>query len=91
VNPDEDTSLTVPLEPPAAGPDRALEPDPVPLWGKAVVVVVPPPVVAATIPYDPPPIMMAAMLAAANLDRLLENIVLLLSKKPLPDSYGKGT
>jgi hypothetical protein len=31
VKPDADTLLAVPIEPPAAGPDRALEPLPVPV------------------------------------------------------------
>ena len=30
VKPEEDTPLTVPLDPPAAGPDRALDPPPDP-------------------------------------------------------------
>jgi hypothetical protein len=57
VKPDEDTLLTVPAAPPAAGPDRALDPlapDPEPPakgWLlEAVVVVVAPLEVAVTIP-----------------------------------------
>jgi hypothetical protein len=58
VKPDADTLLTVPTAPPAAGPDRALDPlapDPEPsakgwLLLVAVVVVVAPLEVAATIP-----------------------------------------
>ncbi|MGD0607409.1 MAG: hypothetical protein ABSA53_27975 [Streptosporangiaceae bacterium] len=55
VKPDADTLLAVPIEPPAAGPDRALDPLPVPVapanpWLLAVVVVVLLLEVAATIP-----------------------------------------
>jgi hypothetical protein len=61
VKPDADTLLTVPIEPPAAGPDLALDPLPVPepaAPGKpwplplllAVAAVVPPLDVAVTIP-----------------------------------------
>jgi hypothetical protein len=53
VKPDEDTLLIVPEDPPAAGPDRALEPlpDPNPLAGLVLVAVVEAPLeVAVTIP-----------------------------------------
>jgi hypothetical protein len=52
VNPEEDTLLTVPADPPAAGPDRALEPppDPKPPAGLLAVAVEALLEVAVTIP-----------------------------------------
>jgi hypothetical protein len=35
----EDTLLTVPVDPPAAGPDRALEPPPDPKWPAGLLLV----------------------------------------------------
>jgi hypothetical protein len=89
VKPDAVTLPAVPTEPPAAGPDRALDPwppDPKPpppeprppllvvvLLLAAVVALLE---VASTIPYEPPAITTAAIPAATTLDLLLENISL---------------
>jgi hypothetical protein len=51
---DFDTLLTVPVVPPAAGPDRALDPA-VAVWA-VLAPAVPLPEVALTIPAVPPPI-----------------------------------
>ena len=73
VKPDADTLVTVPDDPPAAGPDRALDPAP-PAWAAdgcpccadvtlgvlAAVAVLDPPEAADTIPNAPPPIARAA-------------------------------
>jgi hypothetical protein len=83
VKPDEDTLLTVPTAPPAAGPDRALDPlapdpkPPVVEWPLllAAVVVVALLDVAAMIPAEPLPITTAATPAAMTLLRALENIL----------------
>jgi hypothetical protein len=90
VKPDADTLVAVPTEPPAAGPDRALDPVPVPeapanpwllplllvLPLPLAVVAVPLPAVPATIPWAPPAITIAAIPDVMTLDRLLENILL---------------
>jgi hypothetical protein len=77
VKPDVDTLLAVPDDPPAAGPDRALDPpppDPGPPAAPPLDVGPPllaaaelPPEVALTIPYEPPAIAMAATPAAMDL------------------------
>jgi hypothetical protein len=80
--PDVDTLLTFPIDPPAAGPDRALDP---PLAGTrcpdaaeadVAVVTVPGPVVAValTMPYVPPPIAIAVAPTAMDLVSLRENM-----------------
>jgi hypothetical protein len=77
-----DTLLTLPIDPPSAGPDRALDP---PLAGAvcrdvaerdAAVVAVPEPVlaVALTMPYAPPPTAIVAALMAMDLVSLRENM-----------------
>jgi hypothetical protein len=83
VNPEEDTLVIVPTDPPAAGPDRALEPlpDPNPPAGLlvaaaeavagALLAVLVPLLQAATVAITP-----AAAAAAMTLPRLLENICL---------------
>jgi hypothetical protein len=79
---DLETISTVPDDPPAAGPDRALDP---PLPGTRcadvaevddAVVAVPDPVlaVALTMPYAPPPIAMAVAPMAMDLVSLGENM-----------------
>jgi hypothetical protein len=79
---DVDTLSTVPDAPPAAGPDRALDP-PLPGTGwpdvaeaDVAVVAVPEPLpaVALTMPYAPPPIAMAAAPIATYLVRLRESM-----------------
>jgi hypothetical protein len=76
-------SLTTPIDPPAAGPDRALDPPlPPPLnAGRAVATAAAAgllPDVALTIPYAPPAIAAAAKTAAMNRGGLRENIAALL-------------
>jgi hypothetical protein len=75
VKPDLEVLLTLPDDPPAAGPDRALEPPPR-ATGRAdaaeadvAVVVVPDPVlaVALTMPYVPPAIAMTVAPMAMTL------------------------
>jgi hypothetical protein len=87
VNPAEVTLLTVPAAPPAAGPERALDPwppDPKPpagglAWVPGVLLLAAGEAllaVAATIPYEPAPITTAVIPAAMTLLRMLENICL---------------
>jgi hypothetical protein len=85
VNPEEDTLVIVPVDPPAAGPDRALEPPPDPdpllladgeavalLAGVLLAAAVPDVLLqAATVAIKP-----AAAAAAMTLLRLLENMCL---------------
>ena len=81
---DLDTLVTVPDDPPAAGPERALEPpppDPGPpaeplLAGAELLLAVPLPLlaVALTIPYEPPATAMAAAPTTMDLVSLRENI-----------------
>jgi hypothetical protein len=84
VKPDVDTLPTVPDAPPAAGPDRALDPPPPnpgppaePLLAAAEpLLAVPLPLlaVALTIPYEPPATAMAAAPTTMDLVSLRENI-----------------
>jgi hypothetical protein len=86
VKPDVETLSTVPEEPPAAGPDRALDPPPPganpPPPGAngaerdVATVAVPEPLlaVALTMPYAPPPSAMVAAPIAMNLVSLRENM-----------------
>jgi hypothetical protein len=76
-------SLTVPIDPPAAGPDRALDPrvPPPPKAGGAVAALAavgPLLDVALTIPYAPPATAAAARPAAMKRAGLRENIAVLL-------------
>jgi hypothetical protein len=78
---DADTVSTVPDAPPAAGPDRALDPPPATAGRPAVaaekvaVVAEPEPLLAAvTMPYAPPAIAIAAAPIAMNLVSLPENM-----------------
>jgi hypothetical protein len=66
VKPDGDMPATVPDVPPAAGPDRALDPlpGPRPAAGPPLAADEPPPEIALTTPYEPPPI---ARTAAATM------------------------
>jgi hypothetical protein len=82
VKPDVDTLLTAPIDPPAAGPDRALDPPPAD-WdcpdvaeAEAAVFAVPEPVLAAALrmPYAPPPIAIAAAPMAMDLVSLRLNM-----------------
>ena len=71
VKPDVDTLLTVPDDPPAAGPDRALDPPPPELLlaaGEALLEV------ALTIPEEQPATAMAAPPATMDMVSLRENI-----------------
>ena len=77
VKPDVDRLLTVPDDPPAAGPDRALDPPPPELLLAAGVVLAaadPLLEVALTIPKEPPATAMAAAPTAMDLVSLRENI-----------------
>ena len=92
VKPDVDALLTLPIDPPAAGPDRAFDPpapDPEaletpPACAPAAAVVAgtvaaalePPLEAALTIPNVPAPITMVAMPAARNLVDLREKVSL---------------
>jgi hypothetical protein len=77
--PEVETLVTLPIDPPAAGPDRALDP---PLPGADIaevddaVVAAPEPVlaVALTMPYAPPPIAMAVAPMAMDLVSLWETM-----------------
>src|ERR1700678_2271891 len=84
VNPEEDTLVIVPIDPPAAGPDLALEPLPDPnppagllvaageaVAGAPLAVLVVPLLQAATVAITP-----AVAATAMTLPRLLENICL---------------
>jgi hypothetical protein len=79
--PDVDTLLTLPIDPPAAGPDRALDPPrpgtgcPGVAAGEVAVVTVPEPAlaVALAMPYAPPPVAMAVPMAI-DLANLRENM-----------------
>jgi hypothetical protein len=70
VKPDVDRLLTVPDDPPAAGPDRALDPPPSELLLAAAGLLE----VALTIPYEPPATAMATAPTAMDLVSLRENI-----------------
>jgi hypothetical protein len=92
VKPEPDRLLTVPIDPPAAGPDRAFDPPPPDPEGPetppgcapppAVVAAIvaaalePPLEAALTIPNVPPPITIVAMPAARNLVDLREKMSL---------------
>jgi hypothetical protein len=83
VNPEEDTLLTVPADPPAAGPDRALDapPDPSPPAGLLLLAAGVVPLLAAAVPdvllhAATVAITAAAAPAAMTLLRLLENMCL---------------
>jgi hypothetical protein len=72
VNPEPDTLSTVPTDPPAADPDRALDPPPgtccpAVAETEAAAVAVPEPLFEVTMPAAPPPITTAAIPAASNL------------------------
>jgi hypothetical protein len=84
---DSETLSTVPDDPPAAGPDRALDPPPpdperapcadvAEVDDAVVVVAVPEPVlaVALTMPYAPPPMARAVAPMATDLVSLWENM-----------------
>jgi hypothetical protein len=79
---DGDTLSTVPDEPPAAGPDRALDPPlldtgcPDAAEADVVVVAMPEPLlaVALTMPYAPPPIAMVVAPIAMDLMSFRENM-----------------
>jgi hypothetical protein len=74
---DVDTLSIVPAAPPAAGPDRALDPPlrAVGAAGEVAVVVVPELLaVALTMPYAPPPIAMAVTPMARALESFRENM-----------------
>ncbi len=80
MKPEVDMSFTVPIDPPAAGPDRALDP-PMPEprnAGGALAVVGLLLDVALTIPYAPPTTAAAARPARKKRTGLGENIVELL-------------
>jgi hypothetical protein len=71
VKPDVDTLPTVPDDPPAAGPDRALDPpppEPLLAAGEALLEV------ALTIPEEQPATAMAATPATMDMVSLRENI-----------------
>jgi hypothetical protein len=80
--PDLDTLLTLPIDPPAAGPDRALDPPrpgttcPDVAERDVAVLAVPEPelAVAPAMPYAPPPIAMAAAPMAIDPVSLRENM-----------------
>jgi hypothetical protein len=85
VKPDVDRLLTVPAAPPAAGPDRALDPPPDPGTCAKPPLAVDEPLlataglaaeVALTIPYAPPAIATAAAPATRDLVSLREDMVL---------------
>jgi hypothetical protein len=83
VKPDAEMSLTVPIDPPAAGPDRALDPPlPRPRNAGGTVAALAAagllPDVAPTIPYAPPATAAAARPAAIKTAGLRENIAALL-------------
>jgi hypothetical protein len=91
VKPDVDVLLTVPDDPPAAGPDRALDPPPPELLlaaGEALAVgellsageLLE---VALTVPEEHPATAMAALPATMDTVSLRENIAELLSSMPL--------
>jgi hypothetical protein len=98
MKPDVETLLAVPIEPPAAGPDRAFEPwppdpdapenaaarPPPPVVGTDAAAVEPPLEAALTIPNVPVPITMAAMPAARNLVDLREKVGLRESIRSAP-------
>jgi hypothetical protein len=83
VKPDVEMSVTVPIDPPAAGPDRALDP-PLPAPRNAggavaaLAVVGPLLDVALAIPYAPPATAAAARPATKKWMGLGENIAVLL-------------
>jgi hypothetical protein len=72
--PDVDTLLTLPIDPPSAGPDRAF--DPRPPGVDAAAAAVPAPVLAAApaTPYAPLPIAIAVAPKAMGLVSLRENM-----------------
>jgi hypothetical protein len=92
VNPDVDAPFTVPIDPPAAGPDRAFDPPPPDLEapkkplrceppaavaaGTVAAALVPPLEAALTMPNVPPPMRMLAIPAATNLVDLREKVSL---------------
>jgi hypothetical protein len=71
VKPDADTPPTVPDDPPAAGPDRALDPPPPELLLAAGEVLLE---VALTIPEEQPATAMATAPATMDMVSLRENI-----------------
>ena len=78
--PEADTLLTLPIDPPAAGPDRALDPPPATRCADiaevddAVVAVPAVLAVALRMPYAPPPIAIAVAPTAIDLVSLWENM-----------------
>jgi hypothetical protein len=100
---DADTLSTVPAAPPAAGPERALDPPPpgancLDAAGANVAAVVVPallPALALTMPYAPPPIATAVAPIAIDLVNFRENmprpfVVFASTMRPRAESELKG-
>ena len=91
VKPEADTLPTVPDAPPAAGPDRALDPaaGPAPLATLLPLLALVPEF-ELTIPYVPPAIAIATALATMELVTLRENIAAAPSRGCFTSHDGRG-